>query len=97
MAKYFVGYQKYTWAIALLKPYLNDIHTSEDLLFYYLNLTIIDSKMVGTASYRTLMLNAINKNQSRFCELFNATFDGGVTFQLLDNLYLRETYCENCN
>ncbi len=96
MAKYFIGYQKYSWAIALLKPYLNDIHTSEDLLFYYLNLTIIDPKMVGTASYRTLMLNAINKNQSRFCEQFNATFNGGVTFQLLDNLYLRKTYCENC-
>lgn len=96
IAKYFASYQKLSWATTLLKPYINKIDTEEDLLFYYINLTIIRPKIVGTSAYRTLMLNAINKNRNRFCALYNASQQGGVTFQLLDNLFLRKTYCENC-
>ena len=96
IAKYFVNYQKYDWAITLLKPFLADIHTPEDVLFYYINLTIIDDKLVGTNDYRTMLSNAINKNPERFCGLFNSINDDGITFQLLNNLYLRKVYCESC-
>ena len=43
------------------------------------------------------MLNAINMNNDRFCKLFSSSLSDGVTFQLLENEYLRKTYCENCN
>ena len=42
------------------------------------------------------MLNAINMNKNRFCKLFNSIDTGGVTFQLLQDEYLNETYWENC-
>lgn len=42
------------------------------------------------------MLNAININKERYCKLFNAVEKGGVKFQLLENEYLKNTYCENC-
>ena len=43
------------------------------------------------------MLNAIEMNKERFCKLYNSYLNEGVTFQLLENEYLRKTYCENCD
>ena len=43
------------------------------------------------------MLNAYNLNKKRYCELFGPNGKGGITFQLLENEYLRKTYCESCN
>lgn len=34
-------------------------------------------------------------NKERFCKLFNSIEKGGVTFQLLKDDYLNDTYCEN--
>ena len=76
---------------------VRSIEVDEDLLFYYLNLTLIDAELTKTDDYRAIMLNAFNQNKERYCKLFNSVDDGGVTFQLLDNAYLRKGYCENCN
>ncbi|MCS6822827.1 MAG: hypothetical protein NZ529_00920 [Cytophagaceae bacterium] len=96
IAEYFVAYAKYSWAENLLAMYANKIDVTEDLLFYYLNLTIIKPKLTSTAAYRSIMLNAININQVRFCNLFKPFAKGGISFQLLENDYLKNTYCENC-
>ena len=42
LAQYFSSYAKYDWAIKLLEKKVKSIDVDEDLLFYYLNLTIID-------------------------------------------------------
>ncbi len=97
LAQYFSSYAKYDWATKLLEKKVTSIDADEDLLFYYLNLTIIDENLTKRPEYRTIMLNAINSNKTRFCDLFNAIGQGGVTFQLLENEYLRKTYCESCN
>jgi hypothetical protein len=96
LAQYFASYAKYDWATRLLEMKVKSIDVDEDLLFYYLNLTLIDEKMTKRSDYRTIMLNAYNINPSRFCDIFEPFGQGGVTFQLLENEYLRETYCENC-
>lgn len=96
LAQYFVSYVKIDWAIKLLETKVKTIDINEDLLFYYLNLTIVDDKLTKRYDYRTVMLNAYNLNRSRFCALFNTYGKGGVTFQLLENEYLRKTYCETC-
>jgi len=75
---------------------VNQVDVDEDLLFYYLNLTLIDNKLINRPDYRAILLNAININPSRYCALFNSSSKGGITFQLLDNKFLRDTYCENC-
>lgn len=96
LAQYFASYTKYDWATRLLENKVKSVDVDEDLLFYYLNLTIIDEKMTKRPDYRTILLNAYNINPSRFCEIFEPFGQGGVTFQLLENEYLRKTYCENC-
>lgn len=97
LARYFASYAKYDWAEKLLLPHVTRIDVEEDLLFYYLNLTIVNEMNTKKSVYRKVMLNAISVNKKRFCELFDAYPDGGVTFQLLENKYLKKTYCENCD
>lgn len=97
LAQFFSIYGNSDLAVKLLERKARTIEIDQDLLFYYLNLTLINKKLTKNTNYRTIMLNAINMNKTRFCKLFNPVEDGGVTFQLLEDEYLRETYCENCN
>lgn len=96
IAQYLTYYSDMAQATALIENRVNRIDVDEDLLFYYLNLTIIDEELTQTSDYRSIMLNAFNRNKSRYCRLFNASNNGGVTFQLLEDDYLRDSYCENC-
>lgn len=96
LAQFFSFYANVDAAVELLDEKVRSITTDEDLLFYYLNLTLIDKRLTQSSDYRTTMLNAINMNKDRFCKIFNSISNGGVTFQLLENEYLRKTYCENC-
>lgn len=96
LAQYLSRYSNYDMAVEILNDKVKSIEVDEDLLYYYLNLTIIDNELTQTTDYRTIMLNAINMDKNRFCKLFDPFGDGGATFQLLDNMYLRKTYCENC-
>ena len=97
LAQYFNKYGNPNMAVDLLDNKARTIDIDEDLLFYYLNLTLINKELTKEKGYRTIMLNAINMNKERFCRLFNSANKGGVTFQLLENTFLRKTYCENCN
>ncbi|QTD38846.1 hypothetical protein JL193_06200 [Polaribacter batillariae] len=96
LAQFLAYYANTDEATELLDEKVRTITVDEDLLYYYLNLTLIDSYAVETQNYRTIMLNAIEMNKERFCKLFNSSLNKGVTFQLLENKYLRATYCENC-
>lgn len=97
LAQFFSYYANVDMSVKLLENKANSIDIDEDLLFYYLNLTLIDRNLTSNTNYRTIMLNAINMNIERYCKLFNSIENGGVTFQLLEDEYLRKTYCENCN
>lgn len=97
LARYFSSYGRYDWSEKVLKPHIRKIDVDEELLFYYLNLTVINPKNTNSEAYRTTMLNAINLNQKRFCMLFDPFGKGGINFQLLRDEYLKSTYCENCN
>lgn len=97
LARYFSSYGRYDWSEKVLKPHIRKIDVDEELLFYYLNLTIIDPTNTKNETYRTIMLNAINLNQKRFCKLFDPYGKGGINFQLLGDPYLKSTYCETCN
>ena len=96
LAQYFVAYTKYDWAIKLLKPYITQVDVDEDLLFYYINLTIFDEDMIKKSQYKQILLNAIDINKERFCKMFNAIKDGGVSFQLLQYDILKSNYCQSC-
>ncbi|CAN5552550.1 hypothetical protein BH10BAC4_BH10BAC4_11020 [soil metagenome] len=97
LAKYFSHNSRFDWSEKILQPRTKSIDVSEDVLFYYLSLSIFDERNTKSASYRTVMLNAINANQGKFCKLFDSREKGGVSFQLLSDPFLKKTYCENCS
>ncbi|RKE99041.1 OmpA family protein [Ichthyenterobacterium magnum] len=96
LAQFFAFYANTDLSVKLLEEKAKSIDINEDLLYYYLNLTISNETLTQTSDYRTIMLNAYNMNAKRYCKLFNTFGKGGVMFQLLENEYLRSTYCENC-
>jgi hypothetical protein len=96
LAQFLTYYSNTGLATEVLENKVRTITVDEDLLFYYLNLTIINDYAVASQYYRTIMLNAITMNKERFCGLFNPSLEKGVTFQLLKNNYLKDTYCESC-
>ncbi len=96
LAQYFASFANYEQSLAVVEPQLTVVNADEDLLFYYLNLTIFDHEQTKNANYKRIMLNAVNKNKKRYCDLFEPFGKGGITFQLLDDQYLFKTYCETC-
>ncbi len=96
LAKYFSHYSKFAWAKKMIEPRTKSIDASEDLIFYYLGLTLYDKHYTAGPAYRTIMLNAVNGNKPRFCQLFAPISEGGISFQLLNDDYLKKTWCENC-
>ena len=98
LSKYFTAYNKQDWAIKMIENRVSKINISEDLLFYYINLTISDNKYTSKPAYRSILLNAYNLNSSRFCKMYDTAYsEGGISFQLLEDDYLKKNYCENCD
>ena len=97
LANYFSRFSNIDYSKKLLLNKVQNIEVSEDLLFYYLNLSIIDRELIEKKEYRAMMLNAYSKNPERFCGLFNSVKNEGITFQLLESDFLRKTYCESCS
>lgn len=96
LAQHFVVFRKFDWALKMIEARTSKIDVSEDLLFYYINLTISDPKNTNSESYRSTLLNAYNINKEKFCNLFETAYHGGVSFQLLEDKYLKKSYCESC-
>ncbi len=96
LAQFLTYYDNVESSKTLLYPVVSKVDANEDLLFYYINQTIVSNTMVAQNDYRVILSNAYGQNPERFCQLFNASTENGVTFQLVENDYLRRNYCENC-
>lgn len=96
LAQFFSFYANIDKAVTLLDKKSKQVDIDEDLLFYYLNLTLINKELMEKEDYRTILINANTINPKRFCRMFDAIDKGGVTFQMLENDYLRGVYCEGC-
>lgn len=101
LAQYFTIFGRSDWALNAIESRVRSLNVSEDLLFYFINLTITDDKNTSKANYRSVLLNAYNLNAKRFCKMFDtsSTFgdlDSGISFQILKDPYLKKSYCENC-
>ncbi len=84
----------YAFAIEILRPYLEDENTGEELLFTYLSLTSHFPEMRYSGNFAKAMNKAAIQNPDRFCKLF-----GGEKFpyQVLENNDVKKLYCETCN
>lgn len=97
LAQFLGFYANLDMAIELLDKKSRSIDIDEDLLFYYLSLTLNNETLTQNSDYRIVLFNALNINQKRYCQMFNAKDNGGVTFQLLEDAYLRDVYCDHCD
>jgi len=97
LAKYMTHYSQFDWAKALLKKRVQEEDVSTDVVYYYLNLTIADTRNTRRPDYQKVLGNAVERDKSRFCKLFKAKPQGGVTFQLLDDPNLKKKFCEQCS
>jgi hypothetical protein len=95
-AFYFSAYRKFDLAIDVIKDKVRRVDVDEDLLFYYIMLTISDEELIKSRTYRSILSNAIGQNPKRFCDLFLPNNKGGVTFQLRHNDVLNKSWCQNC-
>jgi len=96
VAKYFVSYAMYDQAEKTLLKEATKIDADDDVLFYYLSLTMVDPERTQSSRYRQILLNAVNADKDRFCRQFDSFHLGGVSFQLLANPVLKKAYCETC-
>ncbi len=97
LCKFLSRHSRYDWAEKVLEPRIKALDASEELLFFYASLTIGFQKITSNEEYRLFLLNLVNSNQPRFCQLFAPISQGGVSFQLLSEAFLKKTYCESCN
>jgi len=97
LAKYFSFYTHQEWAEELVKPRMDKVDVSEDLVFYYVNLGFYHPMEYDEDYFRNAMLNAINLNPQRFCKFFMPIDKGGASMQLAEYEDLKKIFCENCS
>jgi hypothetical protein len=97
MANYFIEYSNSQLAIDILQPRVNASDVNEDLLFQYINLTILKAKYNSKSTYVKVLQNAEKVNHQRFCNLFESVNKGGISFQLLADPVNKKLYCEKCS
>ncbi|MEO5890402.1 MAG: hypothetical protein ABIQ31_09125 [Ferruginibacter sp.] len=96
LAKYFAHYAHFDWSEEIIAPRIDKIDVSEDLVFYYVNLSFFSSASYDSEEFRKAALNAINLNNKRFCNFFLPNDKGGASMQLLGYGVMKKMYCEAC-
>jgi outer membrane protein OmpA-like peptidoglycan-associated protein len=97
LASFFAFYSRFDWSRAVLQSRVKQLDVHENVIFYYLNLTLGDNRYTRSKDYRQILNNAFNTNPLRYCSMFGTRGSGGVSFQLLQDQYLKQTFCDNCN
>lgn len=97
IAQYFVSYGNLKSAIKVVESRAYGSKPSEQLLFYYLGLTITEEYNVRSSKYRKVLNKAYDSNPERFCNIFSSPEKGGISFQLLRYKNLKSVYCKRCS
>ena len=96
LAKFYANYSHNDLAQEIIGDRIEKINTSEDLVFYYLNLLFYNSNIYESDAFQKAILNAINLNKRRWCNFFLPNDKGGASLQLLKYQALKKRYCESC-
>ncbi|ACU63758.1 hypothetical protein [Chitinophaga pinensis] len=96
LAKFFTEYGRKDLAMSIILPRVSQLDTSEDIIFYFINLCFFDSTYYESAPFSNAVLNAANINRARFCQFFQPAENGGASIQLLETEILRKYHCDNC-
>ncbi|MCI5057256.1 MAG: hypothetical protein MRY83_14170 [Flavobacteriales bacterium] len=97
LSRYFANYSQYGRAEYVLQNKLMDLAVDDDLLFYYIELTLHKDYLKKKKEYKGYINHALLLDQNRYCQFFQSKDNGGVSFQLLKNETLKSVYCDKCN
>ena len=96
IARYLATYYQYEQAEKIMQPVLTNKDVPDDLIFFYLNITLPFRKYYSKSYFDALIDKAVSIDRDRFCHFFRSRNDEGISFQLLQSPRLQEVYCETC-
>lgn len=96
LSNYFKSYGHVKYAEETLYPIIKAGTENKELIFFYLMLTLENTKFNKHSWYHELMEQAFEMDQKRFCKLFDNRKEGGLSFQLLRFSEVKERVCEWC-
>jgi hypothetical protein len=94
IARYFMFQMRIEWAVELMKPWIDKGEFNEDFIFSFLTVAIYTDNIVPKSKYYEYLKVAQSMNPDRFCKLFGYP---NMSFQLLEDLNIKEIYCTHCN
>ena len=94
IANYFMFQLRIDWAIDIMKPFAVKKNIDEEFLFTFLTVAIYNKEKIPEMEYVVYMERAKKLNKERFCKLFGFP---NMSFQLLQNIQVKNLYCKTCN
>ncbi len=85
----FARAKDYRYAAQLLAPFINDESANEQLIFAYVSYCAKLPELYKSMPFVAAMRKADKLNHERYCKLFGIP---NLTFQILDNPYVKEDY-----
>ncbi|MCU0430603.1 MAG: hypothetical protein MUF42_11600 [Cytophagaceae bacterium] len=93
ISNYFAYHGREDYAIEVLNPSIESGDFTEDMLFYFLSLTLADPDHYSKYHVVENMKKAREMNKARFCTLYG---NGKIRFQLFKDESIKKYYCESC-
>jgi len=94
ISDYFIFQMRINWAVEIMLPWAKKETIDEDFLFTFLTIAIYNKKTIPTELYISFLEKAKRMNKERFCKLFGFP---NMSFQLLQDLPIKNMYCNTCN
>ena len=94
LAVVFNRIKDYSYAAALLEPYVYKAQVNENLVFMYIRSASRVQEKYYSRTFAKALEIAKTKNQDRYCKLFGEPF---MTFQVLENPQVKRTYQAACS
>jgi hypothetical protein len=89
----FLKHKDYEYSAKLLETYLNNKEVSADYLFTYMSVCTHSQARVMSNRFANAAERASKMDKEKFCKLFSS---GKATFQMMDNPFVKDSYCKAC-
>jgi hypothetical protein len=93
LAYLFLKHKDYAFSATLLEMYLNNKDVSADYLFTYMSVCTHSQARVMSNRFANAAERASKLDKEKFCKLF---FSGRASFQMMDNPFVKDSYCKAC-
>ena len=89
----FLKHKDYEYAAKILETYLNNKDVSAEYLFTYMSVCTHSQARIMSNRFANAAERASKLDKDRFCKLFST---GKASFQMMDNPFVKDSYCKAC-